>query len=88
MAAAAVGVTPDAFRRFGLVVACVALVVGLGVVWLWLSWIVALAAAVAGPLLALVLTVELDTDDQAAELAGVETEGLSSREIARRAGGR
>jgi acyl-coenzyme A synthetase/AMP-(fatty) acid ligase len=48
----------DAFRRLALVAACCALVVALGLVWIHVGWLVALAAAVLGPLAAGAMTLE------------------------------
>ena len=50
--------TPDAWPRLGLVVACTAYAVGLVVVWQQLGWVAAVAGLVGGGVLALTLSIE------------------------------
>lgn len=52
------GVTGDAFRRLGLLAGATVWAVGLVVVGLYVSWWAAAAGAVAGPLVAVMLTIE------------------------------
>jgi hypothetical protein len=83
-------VTPDSFRRLLLIVVCTAYLIGLGSVWMWLAWQLAMFAGVGGVLLAVVLTVEPSQTDGARAGGNVASldEGLSRRDIGRRAEGR
>jgi uracil DNA glycosylase len=81
-------VTPDSFRRLLLIVACTAYLVGLGAVWIWVAWQLAVFAGVGGLLLALILTVEPSTPAEHAGAGVASLEGLSRRDITRRSEGR
>lgn len=74
-------VSPATFPRLAVLAACVALVAGVAAIGVFVSWVVAIAAAVGGPALALLASVE--PTPKAIEEAA-EPEGLSRRELARR----
>ncbi len=79
-------VSPDVFRRFALIVACSAYVVVLALVWIHVDWLAAVAAAVLGPVGAVLLSLEPappDMDDSPSLRAG--RQGLSIRDIQARA---
>lgn len=79
--------TRDAFPRLLYVSGWTGYVVALGVVAELLGWPLAAAAAVGGPLLALAYSHEPEPPASDPEPAGRgEREGLSRREILRRAG--
>ena len=73
--------SPDAFRRLELVVACTGLVAVLAVLAVLVSWWVFFLAWILGPALAIALTVEQGAPP--AEPEPVEQEGMSIREIER-----
>jgi hypothetical protein len=98
-------VTPDAFRRFALVVACTLYMLGLGLVWRWLGPWVAAGVYALGIVHAFLFTVEpepskpkvvrTDVSKRGSRIGGrlisrvdgarEATEGLSRRDITRRA---
>lgn len=77
----------DVFRRFLLIVGCTAYVVALAFVWIHVGWFVALLALVGGMLFAVALSVEPTSTTPLATVASVKPQGLSIREISRRARG-
>jgi hypothetical protein len=78
-------VSPDAFRRLALIAACTAYVVALFVAAELVSPLAAFAGAVLGILLAFALTLEQATDGAAITGQKPEVEGMTRREIEKRA---
>lgn len=73
--------TADVFRRLALIFGCSAWAVGVALVWIHVDWFAAVAALIAGPAGAILLSLEPAAEPEAPG----EPAGLGHRAIARRA---